>query len=203
MNVDALVLAGGKSRRMGGTHKGNLKLGEETFQEIVIREFTKIADQIFLSYGVTVQGEDARCQILMDEIPDCGPLGGLVSGLKHGNQEFTAVSPCDLPFMKASFYECLKNNLSGCEEETGHVYKGVVPVTEGRIHPLTALYRKSALEDFERELMEGHLKVTRVVEAMDVVFLDLTGNQEMCQMLKNINTPEDYEGMVSGMEVER
>lgn len=197
MKTDVLVLAGGKSRRMGGTHKGNLKLGDETFQSSVIRELSEIADQIFLSYGVTVHCQDSRCKILMDEIPDCGPLGGLVSGLKYGEQEFTAVSPCDLPFMKASFYESLFGYLSDIEGESGHKYKGVVPVTNGRIHPLTALYRKTALEDFEREFAQRHLKVTKIVESMDILYMDLTKEDSLAAMLQNINTPEDYQKILT------
>ena len=51
MRADGLILAGGKSTRMGGAHKGNLMCGNETFTMRLIREMQKEAQQVWISYG--------------------------------------------------------------------------------------------------------------------------------------------------------
>ncbi len=200
MKMDVLILAGGKSSRMGGSHKGNLKIGDETFQQHVIRTLSTFAEKIFLSYGMKVQSEDERCEILMDEIPDCGPMGGLAAGLKHGDREFLAVSPCDLPFIEASFYERLYDYLTVEERTFGKKYLAVIPVVEGKIHPLTAIYRKQAGGVFDRELRQGHYKVIRALELMEVLYMDLSEQSEMLRMLANINTPQEYEKLVESQK---
>ena len=55
--MDVLILAGGKSSRMGGNHKGNLKIRGEGFTERLIRVMKPHAERILLSYGETVQQE--------------------------------------------------------------------------------------------------------------------------------------------------
>ena len=49
--MDLLILAGGKSRRMGGRHKGNLILDGESFTQRLIRELGDGAEHIYLSCG--------------------------------------------------------------------------------------------------------------------------------------------------------
>ena len=41
MQADGLILAGGKSSRMGGEHKGNLIYGGETFTQILVKELNR------------------------------------------------------------------------------------------------------------------------------------------------------------------
>ena len=49
--MDGLILAGGKSTRMGGKHKGFLQMEEETFMDRLTREMKRRADQLWISYG--------------------------------------------------------------------------------------------------------------------------------------------------------
>ena len=198
MRADGLVLAGGKSRRMGGEHKGNLVFHEQTFQEHVIAELKKEADCVFLSYASCVHVDDGGCQILMDEVPGIGPVGGVYSGLKNSRQEMILVAACDMPLMDIAIYRYLYQKLEEEETMNEHVYDGVVPVTEGKMHPLTAIYRRTALKVLEGQIRVQNYRMTDAVKKMDIFYVDLTDEPRYIQMLRNINTLEDYEQLLKG-----
>ena len=80
MQADGLILAGGKSTRMGGRHKGDLVFKEQTFLERIIEELKVEAETVWISYGTLIRREYPGCQIVQDEYPDRGPIGGFHAG---------------------------------------------------------------------------------------------------------------------------
>ena len=200
MRAEGLVLAGGKSRRMGGHHKGDLKYHEQSFQDHVIAELRKLTDKIFLSYGPVSHGEYPECQIVRDKYPEIGPVGGLCAGLEHSEYGMLMVAACDMPLLNADLYRYLWKSLSEKEEEREKEYDGVVPVTEGKMHPLAAIYRASALRILEHQIEENNYRVTDAVKAMDILYVDVTENVDYVQMLRNINTGEEYQKLVMDKE---
>lgn len=200
MRAEGLVLAGGKSRRMGGHHKGNLKYHEQSFQDHVIAEFGKLTDRILLSYGSVIHKEYPECLIVTDKYPEIGPIGGLYSGLEHSEYEMLMVAACDMPLLDAELYRYLEECLSEKEagRETG--FDGVVPVTAGKMHPLTAIYRTSAIRVLEHQIKENNYRVTDAVKAMDILYVDVTEKENFVRMLRNINTGEEYQKLVMNKE---
>ena len=85
--VDAVILAGGKSSRMGGRHKGNLICAEETFTKHMLNEVSKVADHVWISYGKEVHEKYEGCEIIQDKYLDCGPIGGIHAGLSEAKNE--------------------------------------------------------------------------------------------------------------------
>lgn len=182
--MDALILAGGKSSRMGGLHKGNLRIGEESFTQRLVCELQPHVEHILLSYGETVQQELPGCLIIQDEYKDCGPMGGLHAGLKSCCSELLLVSACDTPLLKWELYAFLLSHLQQ--------HDAVVPVADGKIHPLTAIYRKSFLPVFEQGLQSGNYRLRSALEQADVCYVDVP---QFASMLKNINTMEEYQAL--------
>ena len=198
MKVDGLILAGGKSRRMGGGHKGGLIYHEQTFQEHVIKEFEKEADTIFLSYASQIYDSYPGCRIVMDEMPGIGPMGGLYVGLKNSGQEMLMVAACDMPRLDIEIYRQLYKKLTEEEKRKSHTFDGVVPVTEGKMHPLAAIYRKRALHILKEQINVQNYRMTDAVKKMDIFYVDLSQNQVYAKMLCNINTMEEYLELVKG-----
>lgn len=182
--LDALVLAGGKSSRMGGKHKGNLKIGGETFVWHLINEVCQKADHVWISYGQDIHEEYENCEIVTDTYQDCGPMGGLHAGLMKTDAEHLFVLACDMPFMKVEFLEMLEKYLT---EEVD----AVVPVVKGKIHPLAAIYKKRVLPVVEERLKNGNYRLCSMVESMNTVYVEIEEGQKY--MLQNINTTEEYQ----------
>ncbi|MGN0159067.1 MAG: molybdenum cofactor guanylyltransferase [Brotaphodocola sp.] len=191
MKADALILAGGKSRRMGGNHKGNLMFQGQTFQERIISELKKEAQTIWVSYGKDVKSKNTDCRVVHDIYPDCGPIGGIHAGLSACTNALVMVASCDLPFLKIELYRWLCDRLLEAESEQGIQYEGVVPVVNGRIHPLSAVYRKSAAKMAERQILTGNYRMCDLAEDSRIFKVQIPVN--MVRMLTNVNTLEEYE----------
>lgn len=186
--MDALILAGGKSSRMEGRHKGNLLLGDETFTQILINELQKVTDKVWISYGSTLQGEHENCGMVRDIFTDCGPIGGIHAGLSACETEAMFVVACDMPFMKAEFVEELGQYLQDGVD-------GVVPVSDGRIHPLAAIYRKNVLSSVENQILIGNYRLRDILEQLEIRFVDISSDKKLKEMLRNINTMKEYEAL--------
>ncbi len=187
--MDALILAGGKSSRMGGIHKGNLRIGAESFTQRLVNELKAHCQQLFLSYGSSVQQEYEDCCIIRDEYADCGPMGGLHAGLKACNSDILLVAACDMPLLRWDLYSFLLTQL----EE----YDAVIPVADGKIQPLAAVYTKALLPVLEANLKLGNYRLMSALEQINIHYVELP---QFAAMLRNINTVEEYTALLDEQE---
>ena len=184
MKIEGLILAGGKSRRMGGIHKGNMELGKNTFTEIIWKELKKDCGNINVSYGDVVHDTHKDWGIVKDIYPDCGPIGGLQAGLRACRGDTVFVAACDMPFLQIEFYRYLAQYMEGAD--------AVVPVVNGRLHPLSAVYKSSAHKVFEAQIQKKNYKIICSLEKMRVMYLNLKSDK-FAWMMHNINTMEEYQ----------
>ncbi|MFW5631682.1 MAG: molybdenum cofactor guanylyltransferase, partial [Acetivibrio ethanolgignens] len=125
------------------------------------------------------------CRLVFDEFPGCGPLGGLHAGLKACETEELIVAACDMPFLKGELFYYLR--------EWQEDFDGVVPIASGKIHPLAAIYKKSALPVFEEQIKNGNYRLQDALKRLNIAYIDVSEREDFKRMLQNINTAEDYE----------
>lgn len=190
--MDGLLLAGGKSSRMGGRHKGDLLYGNETFTTRMIHEFSKDADTIWISYGAKVYGTYENCRIVRDIYPDCGPIGGIHAGLTACESDEVMVAACDMPFLKIELFRYLYKQMEEAGKQEKVAYDGAVSVLDGRIHPLSAIYRRTAALVMEQQILKGNYRIRAALDKMKILYVDVTGNARFAYMLQNVNTVEEY-----------
>ena len=125
-DIEAFILAGGASRRMG-TDKSQLHIEQKTFTELIAETLLKTTDL------VTIVGRnDAQLPSVPDIYPQWGALGGLHAALTACRREWAVVVACDLPFVTAELFQ----HLAGLRMD----HEAVVPVQpDGRPQPLSAL----------------------------------------------------------------
>lgn len=208
MKMDGLILAGGKSNRMGGYHKGNLLLGKETFTEHLVKELKKEAEQVWISYGETIHECCEGCLIVKDVYSGCGPIGGLHAGIMTCHNEAVMAAACDMPFLRTELFRYLAEQLEQAEqkeweEKAEHIgqteqkkirpYDGVVPILDGKIHPLAAIYRKIALPVLENQIAKGDYRVITMLQNMKILYVDVGEIAEFRTMLRNVNTLPEYQ----------
>ena len=132
-NITAIVLAGGKSSRMG-SDKALLLYKNKTFLEHVVCAIKPLVDEVLIiSNNKDHQLDD--CTTIPDLILNSGPIAGIYSGLKHSKTENNLVLSCDIPLVKTSILELIiKNN---------ELDKDVVQIIDDQYSmPLVALYKK-------------------------------------------------------------
>lgn len=193
--ADGLILAGGKSSRMGGRHKGALACGQETFLEHTIREMQKEVTHLWISYGREILDDVQACGVVLDEYPGCGPIGGIHAGLKVCEAEMMYAAACDMPFLKRELFLELRKELGD--------FDGAVPVVDGKIHPLAAIYRKRILPVLEQQIKKGDYRLRDVLSKLKIVYIDMSEREEFREMLQNINTTEEYRQMFENNDSKR
>jgi molybdopterin-guanine dinucleotide biosynthesis protein A len=184
--VTAIILAGGKSRRMG-LNKAFLKYGNKTFIEHQITRLNRIFDEIILSANDASIYTHLNLPIVSDVIPERGPLGGICAGLVRSTSFHAFVIACDMPFIHEKIILYLKEQIDG--------YDVVVPRTSRGLEPLHAFYSKNCIQPMYRCLNEGRL---RIIDFFSEVKVKIVDEQEFkkldvsTQTLVNLNTPEEY-----------
>ncbi len=183
----AVVLAGGKSSRMGRP-KAMLPFGEEPLVALVVRGLAAVFPDVVVVAAPGQELPELPATLVRDEVAYQGPVGGIRYGLEACRSAAAFVTSCDVPFLDLSLVSHLAARLPD--------HDVVVPHWEGRLQPLHAVYRRSVLPLLERQLQRGELrpvflydKVRTLTLAEDEVrALDPDG-----WSFFNMNTPEDYE----------
>ena len=183
--VCAVILAGGKSSRMG-RDKASLTLGNETFLQRIAAELDACGFQekyVSLGsgsrYGMheeendTGTGEKTEIHIpggwtaVRDRYRDCGPLGGIHAALSECRAEWALFVSCDTPLYRRELAELLISKVPGLSEVSGKEMvpedpeqsagpQLVIPVTpDGRWHMTCALWRRALLPEVEAQLKSG------------------------------------------------
>lgn len=203
MRVGALILAGGRSVRMGRS-KEWLPFGDETMLGRISRTLLEVATPVL------VLARDPQQHLpplppavdrLADERRDAGPLAGLTQGLDHlatvhrfAPTDAMLLTACDLPFLDAAFVRGLLAHLPG--------HDVVLPVTAGRDEPLAALYRVGLRTAAHELLQRGAGSPRDLAAATTTCRLAgdaLAGIDPVGRCLWNLNTPADYERAVAAL----
>lgn len=195
--MDGLILAGGRSTRMGGKHKGDLRYEDQTFLERIIGEFASCAERIWISYGTEMRRDYPGCVSICDEYPGCGPMGGIHAGLKRCRSDYMMVAACDMPFVKMELYHLLENELEKAQQESEAVYVGAVPVADGRVHPLAAVYKKELAGCLKEQIERKEYRIRSIFDRQNILYVDVSHRADIKRMLSNVNTAAEYEEILS------
>ncbi len=134
MNLSAVILAGGESRRMGR----DKAWVEFDGQPLIIRALSATRDsgikEIFISGSAAADYSALGYPVLFDREPGCGPLAGIERALGATEAALLLVLAADLPRMTAAFLRKLAGH---CDPLTG-----VIPKLKGQLEPLAAIYPK-------------------------------------------------------------
>jgi molybdopterin-guanine dinucleotide biosynthesis protein A len=185
--MTAVILAGGKSRRMG-SNKAFLKLKGKTFIERQIELLREMFDEIFISANTPSEYEYLNLPVFKDIYPEKGPLGGIYTSLVNSGSTSTFMLACDMPFVESGLIEHLK----GFTRE----YDVVVPKSERGLEPLHAFYSKNCIDPIKRELDADNLRIISFFPHVKVKIVELeslTSSDSFKNSIKNLNTRDEYE----------
>jgi len=189
--IAGIILAGGRSTRMGGGDKGLRLLSGRTMLRHVIDRLRPQVEAM----AINANGDPARfavfdLPVLPDPLPDLGPLGGVLAGLSWAAERESshiATVACDTPFFPPDFVERLQLAAAGTD-------RIVQSASGGRTHPTFALWPVSVAEDLEGFLRrEGPSSVRAFAgdrHAAMLVDFPIDGGLDP---FFNINTRDDLE----------
>ncbi|MCZ4695386.1 molybdenum cofactor guanylyltransferase [Ancylomarina euxinus] len=160
--IVGIVLSGGKSSRMG-QEKGLVKYQGKALIEYAIETLKPLCHEMVIS---TANDDYSYLGLPMiaDEIPDCGPIGGISTCMKAIEADIYLVISCDVPHVPTQLFVDLLAELNG---------NAIIPIDEtGRKQPLVACYASSASAYFHEALETGHLKMMSLLSKIHPLYIE-------------------------------
>lgn len=178
-----LLLAGGKSRRMGQAKADLVLDGSESLRDRGLRLLGELTDEAFLSIAANDQ-QSYPCPTIPDLLPELGPLGGLHSALhSHPNHAWIMLA-CDLPNLTAEALQHLISHRDPTAEATCFRSEH-----DEQPEPLCAIYEPSAAAAVASAVSDKRLCARHFLSSLKLTSIPLPAEG----MLQNCNRPEDLE----------
>ena len=184
--LDALVLAGGESSRMGGP-KAMLPLGNTTLLGATLDRLRPLFRRVIVVARQREALVGLEAEILTDDRPERGPLVGLVRGLAASNAPWCFLTGCDMPFLHPGVIGRMVENLDGCDI--------LVPRINGRWQTLHAFYSQKCLSR-ATELLDNDVTFMRplfpLCQTRTMVASDFTDLDPELRSFMDVDTQDDY-----------
>jgi molybdopterin-guanine dinucleotide biosynthesis protein A len=190
LTVTSIVLAGGRSSRLGREKLAEVIAGESLIER-AISSLSSLSREIFIvisqkqaksSLSYTYPG----AKTVVDLYPGKGSLIGIYTGLVHSSNFFNLVVACDMPFLNLNLLRYMVDISPG--------FDVVIPKERGQTEPLHALYSKNCAEPMKSLIEQGNLKITGFFDSVKVRYV---GKDELDRFdpqrlsFFNINTEAD------------
>lgn len=185
--IAAVILAGGKSRRMG-RDKLALPIGGRTLLEAAVCRFSEEFEDVYLSVADAGKYPEIAAGRIVDILPGAGPLSGLHAALSVLPCEGVFLVAADLPFSDPL---CAKRIIKLCGDKEACV----VALPDGKLEPLFAFYRATLVHKCEDAIRSGDYRMTEILRNADTRYITPVELGELWdeRLIININRPEDFD----------
>ena len=201
------ILAGGASRRMGRDKAALVLEGRTLLRRTIDTALTvshrvvvvgRIEDELAESPVAAGLRDGIGAQFLTYDAPRQGPLGGLVTALRHAQGPVLLLA-CDMPLLKPDALKwliveagpLLPKPVGAVPDGEATRLHGAVARWQGQLEPLFAIYTPACLTLAESRLAAGERAMHRFVEAGAFRVVDVP--DWVGAQLANMNTPAEWE----------
>ncbi|MFV1972787.1 MAG: molybdenum cofactor guanylyltransferase MobA [Thiohalobacterales bacterium] len=187
-DISAVILAGGRARRMGGTDKGLIELQGRPLLDYIIDALQPQVGEILVNANRNLERYRAFGYPVIEDLLDdyCGPLVGMATGMQATDRPWLLTIPCDSPLVPAHLAATLYQSLVEEQAELSVAHDGE------RMQPVFALLDCRLLPDLLVYLNDGGRKIDSWYARHRTALADFSATPEM---FLNLNTPEDRTGL--------
>ena len=180
----AIIMAGGKSKRMG-RDKSMLLINGEPVIKHIYEQLLPHFDQVLVSSDNVSKYTFLGARVVPDEVTGKGPLIGIASAIRVSANDANFVIACDIPQIDISFVQQMVKKSKG--------FDAVMPKTgPSKYEPLFAVYKKSTLAAIDRSIAAGNYKIIDPISDCKVNYIDMSSTGQ----IENLNTMKDYQKFV-------
>jgi molybdopterin-guanine dinucleotide biosynthesis protein A len=200
--VTGIILAGGKSSRMG-VEKGLVKFRGKTLVEYALDALKPVCDEILISSNTSAY-DFLGYPVTSDIYPDCGPMGGIYSCMLKSKNQLNFILSCDTPLVDSSTISLILEKSIGFDVG--------IPWHGGQyFEPLCAVYHENTIPVFEQFIKAGNFKIPDLLLEINIrkiqtgkdsgldteLFFNVNSKKEL-QYLEDRNLPgfKNLEGIV-------
>ena len=192
-NITAIILAGGRAKRMQEKDKGLMQLMQRPMIEHVLNIIKPQVEKIIINanrnhsiyaqYGFPIVADQAKNY--------CGPLAGIASGLQASTTDYVVTVPCDSPFIPDNLVQKLYTRLANENAEICSVH------CNDRLQPVFTLIRSQLLPSILDSLNCGEYKIDRWFAKHDLAIADFS---DQADCFSNINSLEELKKFEQQMQ---
>ncbi|MET0516460.1 MAG: molybdenum cofactor guanylyltransferase [Nitrospiraceae bacterium] len=192
--MTAVVIAGGKSRRMG-QDKRFLKVGGISLLDRTVNVLEGMFPAVVLALAEPLAHWNARGhRLVYDAVPDRGSLGGLYTGLMASHSSWIFAVACDMPFLDPAVIHHMAGFMVGSDIVAAKLASG--------FQPLHGFYSRQCIPILERMINAQRLRMQDIFAEADVRVRIVPESEAMSidpQLLsfRNVNTPEEFASAVA------
>ena len=183
--ITAVVLAGGKSRRMGGEDKGLVEVAGRPMVAHTIDALRPQTAEVVVNANRNAGAYRAitGCRVIADTVGDfAGPLAGMASALESSTTRLLLTAPCDSPLVTGELGPRLHAALIRDGAEIAVAHDGE------RMQPVFALLTRGLLPDLLAFLAAGERKIDTWYATRHAVTADFS---DILDTFLNVNTPQE------------
>ncbi len=189
-DISGVLIAGGKSRRMG-RDKRFLTVGGISLFHRTLTLLEQMFPETIVVLAEPVESLEVRGgRVVYDVIPNAGSLGGLYTGLMAASHVRIFAVACDMPFLNSDVIRFMASF-----DTTADI---VVAKLENGFQPLHALYSRSCIPFLKGMAAERELKIQKLygtqqlrVTVVDMAEIAIVGAG--LKSFQNVNTEGDLE----------
>jgi molybdopterin-guanine dinucleotide biosynthesis protein A len=201
--VTGILLAGGRSRRMGRDKAWERLAGRPLVLWVldVLKEVSQEQLVVARDAQQARRLEELGVPVVVDRFEARGPLTGIHAGLAESKTDLCLVVACDLPLVRPALLELLAAAVGPMHAALPYVGEGPPPARLGAmtardagLQPLLAAYRRSCLPALEKLLRAGPMPTTALISLLKAKMLPPEIWREADpdgRSFYNVNTPED------------
>lgn len=182
--ITAVILAGGKGRRMAGRDKGLVEFEGRPLITHVIDAIAPQASELLINANRNREAyERFGYPVVADGLTGYqGPLAGILTAMKRATTPFLLVVPCDAPHLPGDLAEKLMIGLEQQEAEIAVAHDGQ------RLQPVHALLSTALAGDLETFLASDERRIDRWYGQHRMATVDFSRQQ---QAFANVNTLDE------------
>lgn len=183
--LKGLVLAGGRSRRMG-RDKAHLRHGDDSQLAFAVRLLATFVPRVYVSTRAAQASDPERARFpqIVDRYDDMGPIAGVLSAMDSDPQAAWLVVACDLPNLTAATLETLL-----AARDPARPFTAFKSSVNDLPEPLCAVYEPGARPLLDEFVAAGIACPRKMMIRSDTLLLA----QPDPRALHNVNTPADLE----------
>ena len=184
--ITAVILAGGRGRRMGGKDKGLVDLNGAPLIEYTLSAVSPQVGRLVINANRNIEEyQRYGFPVVSDTMADYqGPLAGFASAMAAAETEYIVTIPCDSPLLPDDLVQRLVQALNREDAELAVAHDG------HRLQPVFALIQVSLLPSLLQFLQRGDRKIDLWYAQHKMAKADFS---DIPETFLNINTPADQQ----------
>lgn len=194
--LTTVILAGGKSRRLG-TNKALVEVGGKAILRRVAERVIPLSEEVVLVVNTeeerSLYSDFGPWRIVVDTVPDGGSLAGIYTGIQAVRTDRSLVVGCDMPFLNRDLLAYMAEDSERYDVVIPR-YDLLSPRQDNVLEPLHAIYASACLAPMRALLLARDLAIIKFLPDVKVRYVEKDEVERFDPRLLsffNVNTRED------------